>query len=138
MPFCRAPCQARTPAPYRAIPPQAEAAASVDAPLLATAGSLLMLTYAGSGEQTRVQGRMEAKGQKGGYEGGYMISPLISPPSMSIKWLYSAGILKSRSVGRTARQNGLQSIRSRRKSTAREICRALRFPRIVLAGNRRA
>ena len=35
-----------------------------------------------------------------------MVSPLISPPRMAKEWLCSGGFLKSRSVGRPARQNG--------------------------------
>ena len=42
--------------------------------------------------------------RRGGYGWGYMISPIISPPSISITWLYSDDFLESRSVGRSARQ----------------------------------
>ena len=38
-----------------------------------------------------------------------MVTPLISPPGMTIKWLCSGGFLKFRSVGRPARQNAFRT-----------------------------
>ncbi len=103
MPFCTAPCKARPSAPCRAIPLQADTTALHGAPRQAAIAALL-LTSAGYGERARPYGQMEANGQKGGYGWGYMVSPLISPPCLTIKRLSTADFPETRSVGRTARQ----------------------------------